>query len=632
MVVALGDGLSEDVSPRLEAFHFIIISAKRHPCLPCTLRCWVLQCEDRDEISTKIQFLCCVLLKRRRLVFGDGIVGLGWPKLVEEAGGRGERASSTPGAISFAVAGEVVLDSWRDRGKLEQEGRKKERDLDPRRALYLPIPAEEKESERGGGGGESREGREEEEQSFQLHQLQTSNPSSSFFSASATASSSKYARQLPERTGEGHGLGGYGQLLSFVHHQQPPPPPQQQQQAAAQTRSRYGGRGKGSAAVGEIVEVQGGHIVRATGRKDRHSKVCTAKGPRDRRVRLSAHTAIQFYDVQDRLGYDRPSKAVDWLIQNAKAAIDELAELPPWSPTATVAAAAAAAARPSRLPPPPSDRLPASDHSVDGSSKKQIVAVDTVGAATAFNFDSGGACGRVNASTSFLPPSMDTDSIADTIKSFFPLAATPAATSPSSTPSIRFQSYSPDLPSRADNQVKDLRLSLQSFQDPIFHNPEPVHQHHGQFRQSPAPPIHFPATAQLAYDASVGWVAEQSQRIVPWNVVDPAAGGGGGGYVLSFPPPQAVPLHSMLGQSHAFSQRGPLQSSNAPVARAWASPADITIADNGMQSPFYPSTSSIGFASGVGFSGFRIPARFQGEEEHDGVNDKPPSAASASRN
>ncbi|WCJ30842.1 Transcription factor TCP10 [Euphorbia peplus] len=83
---------------------------------------------------------------------------------------------------------------------------------------------------------------------------------------------------------------------------------------------------------GEIVQVQGGHIVRATGRKDRHSKVYTAKGPRDRRVRLSAHTAIQFYDVQDRLGYDRPSKAVDWLIKKAKTAIDKLAELPPWHP------------------------------------------------------------------------------------------------------------------------------------------------------------------------------------------------------------------------------------------------------------------------------------------------------------
>ncbi|CAJ1978847.1 unnamed protein product [Sphenostylis stenocarpa] len=84
--------------------------------------------------------------------------------------------------------------------------------------------------------------------------------------------------------------------------------------------------------VGEIVQVEGGHIVRSTGRKDRHSKVYTSKGPRDRRVRLSAHTAIEFYDVQDRLGYDRPSKAVDWLIKKAKSSIDKLAELPPWHP------------------------------------------------------------------------------------------------------------------------------------------------------------------------------------------------------------------------------------------------------------------------------------------------------------
>ncbi|KAL2245688.1 UNVERIFIED_CONTAM: Transcription factor TCP10 [Sesamum indicum] len=80
---------------------------------------------------------------------------------------------------------------------------------------------------------------------------------------------------------------------------------------------------------GEIAQVQGGQILRSIGRKDRHSKVYTSKGPRDRRVRLSAHTAIQFYDVQDRLGYDRPSKAVDWLINKAKTAIDKLNQLPP---------------------------------------------------------------------------------------------------------------------------------------------------------------------------------------------------------------------------------------------------------------------------------------------------------------
>ncbi|KAK4398099.1 Transcription factor TCP10 [Sesamum angolense] len=80
---------------------------------------------------------------------------------------------------------------------------------------------------------------------------------------------------------------------------------------------------------GEITQVQSGQILRSIGRKDRHSKVYTSKGPRDRRVRLSAHTAIQFYDVQDRLGYDRPSKAVDWLINKAKTAIDRLNQLPP---------------------------------------------------------------------------------------------------------------------------------------------------------------------------------------------------------------------------------------------------------------------------------------------------------------
>ncbi|KAK9936530.1 hypothetical protein M0R45_013366 [Rubus argutus] len=75
---------------------------------------------------------------------------------------------------------------------------------------------------------------------------------------------------------------------------------------------------------GRLVKVQGGHIVRSLARKDRHSKVYTSKGPRDRRFRLSAQTAIEFYDVQDRLGYDRPSKAIDWLIHKAKAAIEAL--------------------------------------------------------------------------------------------------------------------------------------------------------------------------------------------------------------------------------------------------------------------------------------------------------------------
>ncbi|KAL7593578.1 transcription factor TCP2 [Lactuca sativa] len=70
-------------------------------------------------------------------------------------------------------------------------------------------------------------------------------------------------------------------------------------------------------------------VSRASGGKDRHSKVLTSKGLRDRRVRLSVTTAIQFYDLQDRLGYDQPSKAVEWLIKAASGSIAELPSLDP---------------------------------------------------------------------------------------------------------------------------------------------------------------------------------------------------------------------------------------------------------------------------------------------------------------
>ncbi|KAJ7971077.1 putative Transcription factor [Quillaja saponaria] len=69
-------------------------------------------------------------------------------------------------------------------------------------------------------------------------------------------------------------------------------------------------------------------VSRALGGKDRHSKVCTIRGLRDRRVRLSVPTAIQLYDLQDRLGLNQPSKVVDWLLDAAKREIDELPPLP----------------------------------------------------------------------------------------------------------------------------------------------------------------------------------------------------------------------------------------------------------------------------------------------------------------
>ncbi|KAG6392085.1 hypothetical protein SASPL_146294 [Salvia splendens] len=212
-------------------------------------------------------------------------------------------------------------------------------------------------------------------------------------------------------------------------------------------------------AGGEIVAVDGGYIVRSTGKKDRHSKVSTAKGPRDRRVRLAAHTAIQFYDVQDRLGYDRPSKAVDWLLRHAKSAIDDLDQLPPWHPT------------------------PSADAD--------------------------------NSNSAFPPPSLDPSAAADAANSCFPAAEGGSA-------AMRlFHTF-------ADSDLlrsQDLRLSLQSFQEPILLHHQPPQQ-----QQNPI---------QIGIE---GW-AEHHQ------------------------------FQQMLGQNQFVSQRGTLQSNNTPSIRAWMDPS-----------------------------------------------------------
>ncbi|XP_073281293.1 uncharacterized protein [Primulina huaijiensis] len=61
------------------------------------------------------------------------------------------------------------------------------------------------------------------------------------------------------------------------------------------------------------------------GKKDRHSKICTAQGVRDRRMRLSLQVARKFFDLQDLLGYDKASKTIDWLFSKSKKSIKELA-------------------------------------------------------------------------------------------------------------------------------------------------------------------------------------------------------------------------------------------------------------------------------------------------------------------
>ncbi|KAG6577015.1 Transcription factor TCP4, partial [Cucurbita argyrosperma subsp. sororia] len=420
------------------------------------------------------------------------------------------------------------------------------------------------------------------------------------------------------------------------------------------TSSRLGMRtGRGGGGGGEIVEVQGGHVVRSTGRKDRHSKVCTAKGPRDRRVRLSAHTAIQFYDVQDRLGYDRPSKAVDWLMKKAKAAIDELAELPAWHPS--TANASTQRQEQQSLNDVNDNLLSVQRDVLNSTANRRATVVGSDSRVSEFprqNLQHTRMGEGPNSSTSsFLPPSLDSDSIADTIKSFFPIG-TAAETSSSS---IQFQNYPQDLLSRTSSQNQDLRLSLQSFQDPIA-----IHRHHAQHQSQGHQNEHvlFSGTSPLSgFDVTTaGWSEHnlnpgEISRFprITWNASGAETGSGGGtshggagirstGYVFNSPqlPTALLPsqlMQPLIGENQFFSQRGPLQSSHTPSIRAWIDPS-LTATDH-QQHQIPPSLhqssyTGLGFATG-GFSGFHIPTRIQGEEEHDGISDKPSSASSDSR-
>ncbi|KAK4788516.1 hypothetical protein SAY86_019835 [Trapa natans] len=63
-----------------------------------------------------------------------------------------------------------------------------------------------------------------------------------------------------------------------------------------------------------------------TGKKDRHSKIRTAQGLRDRRIRLSVHIARKFFDLQEMLCLDKASKTIEWLLAESQGAIDELSK------------------------------------------------------------------------------------------------------------------------------------------------------------------------------------------------------------------------------------------------------------------------------------------------------------------
>lgn len=66
---------------------------------------------------------------------------------------------------------------------------------------------------------------------------------------------------------------------------------------------------------------------RAAVKKDRHSKIHTAQGLRDRRVRLSIGIARKFFDLQDMLGFDKASRTLEWLLTKSNMAINELTQM-----------------------------------------------------------------------------------------------------------------------------------------------------------------------------------------------------------------------------------------------------------------------------------------------------------------
>ncbi|KAJ8752313.1 hypothetical protein K2173_003949 [Erythroxylum novogranatense] len=57
---------------------------------------------------------------------------------------------------------------------------------------------------------------------------------------------------------------------------------------------------------------------------DRHSKIDTRHGPRDRRIRLSLKVAPNFFDLQEKLNFDKPSKTIEWLLIQAASEIKKL--------------------------------------------------------------------------------------------------------------------------------------------------------------------------------------------------------------------------------------------------------------------------------------------------------------------
>ncbi|XP_027346442.1 transcription factor TCP4-like [Abrus precatorius] len=325
---------------------------------------------------------------------------------------------------------------------------------------------------------------------------------------------------------------------------------------------------------GEIVQVEGGHIIKSTGRKDRHSKVYTSKGPRDRRVRLSAHTAIEFYDVQDRLGYDRPSKAVDWLIKKAKPSIDKLAELPPFHPSTNEE----------------------DQNNAAGSSTIMTIAQEQQqhSESCGYNFQLQRQLGA------FISPQVDTDPIA-----LFPTTST--------TSSINFQN---------NNPTQNLGLSLHCFQD----HPGLIHWQSQQDGANQTPPSNEHQIQTLFGSTPIGFENEnQYHRIVTLNNEAAAAAATTTTTTTDHVNRLGFMLNSQPflghGSASVYSQSGTLQSNFS---------FPMTSSEHHRSPPIHQASIFGSRFVSDGLAGFCIPDRIQGVEENHEIASNGPSSSSPS--
>ncbi|RLM53135.1 hypothetical protein C2845_PMPSC040726 [Panicum miliaceum] len=128
------------------------------------------------------------------------------------------------------------------------------------------------------------------------------------------------AAHLDQHYADHHFFPGHGQFNSETL-EAVLRPPRAAPESGPVVTAPQGGR-NGAAAAGQ------GHARarKRPFRTDRHSKIRTAQGVRDRRMRLSLDVAHDFFALQDRLGFDKASKTVDWLLTQSKPAIDRLTE------------------------------------------------------------------------------------------------------------------------------------------------------------------------------------------------------------------------------------------------------------------------------------------------------------------